>query len=455
MLRSMNRSILIFIVIIAALAAGCDKRQGRLKLLTGDESLKEFYSIEPDSVTMYASPGDRKAGRIECRLYEDEYDIFIKMFRVLDYPAIEEAYRAKGASRFRSDFINKIRSLDAKRYRPGLNPAHPLAGLRVAIDPGHSAGSMNEAIRESKYMWIFTPDGRRLKFYESQLNLATARFLKELLEKDGATVMLTRDENRQVFPVPYDQWVRRDFRRAVREKQRDGHITAAEASRLLYYSGDRGRLKFFNSEYEMPYRARLINEFHPHITVLAHYDANDDDTAYRSKYLRIKEIMSRPGAGDKRMEDIREVVDSIAELQKNFCTVFIPGCFLGGELDSIESRVEFLRLVVSPDLENSARYSKYVIENFEKILKVPASDESFPGSFHAGFFRDGIYARNFRMTRLVHGTLCLGEPLQQNNLKEAVLLAEISGGTVPERVKAVARAYYRAIRKYAGMNMPD
>jgi hypothetical protein len=85
---------------------------------------------------------------------------------------------------------------------------------------------------------------------------------------------------------------------------------------------------------------------------------------------------------------------------------------------------------------------------------VPAARDTFPGAFHAGLFRNGMYARNFRMTRLVRGTLCLGEPLQQNNMEEARRLAEIMDGRVPERVKSVARAYYDAVRKYV-KNYPD
>jgi hypothetical protein len=55
----------------------------------------------------------------------------------------------------------------------------------------------------------------------------------------------------------------------------------------------------------------------------------------------------------------------------------------------------------------------------------------------------------------VRGTLCLGEPLQQNNLREARELAAISEGRVPDRVKTVARAYHEAIRKYTTCHMRD
>ena len=156
---------------------------------------------------------------------------------------------------------------------------------------------MKEAKREGKYISMVSPGGEKVEFYEARLNLATALALREMLERDGATVMLTREKNGQVYPVSFDRWVRTSFRAAVHEKLRDKYITPATAARLLRRAGDRQRLKFFNSEYEMPYRARLINAFRPHVTVLAHYDASGGDEPYRTKYLRIKEIMAGNGNG--------------------------------------------------------------------------------------------------------------------------------------------------------------
>ncbi|OHD62765.1 MAG: hypothetical protein A2176_14800 [Spirochaetes bacterium RBG_13_51_14] len=448
MRRFINHIQFASLIMVAIAATGCDERNKRLELLVGHNSLREFISIESDSVTMYATPADKRAGIIECRIFKDEYDIFIKVFRVLGDREIRNTYQSKGGSRFTADFIKSIRSADEKRFNPGTDPARPLAGLRVAIDPGHSAGSMEEAVREGKYIRLFAPDGSQLSFYEAQLNLATARCLKEMLEMDGASVMLTRETNRQVYPVSFNRWVRRDFPGAVREKLRNKYISREAAEWLLRRSGDRARLKFFNSEFEMPYRAKIINSFRPHVTALVHYDARDSETAYRNKYVRIKAIMEKNGPCCDQMEDVRDVVESITEIDKNFCSVFVPGCFLPGELDTIESRIEFLRLVVSPDLDDSIRYSTYVIKNFQKYLDVPTSDRPFPGSIRVGLCREGIYARNLRMTRLVRGALCLGEPLQQNYREEASRLAAISDGIIPERVKAVARAYYDAIREY-------
>lgn len=442
------------ILIVMFFMTGCDTMRGRVSLLVGDDSLKEYYSIESGSVTMYASPEDRRSGRMECRVFTREFDVFVKMFRVLDDEAIREAYRTKGGAPFGDEFAARIRAMDDKRFRHKAGSAPPLEGLRVAIDPGHSAGSMDEAVREGKYIWIFDTDGRRLKFHESRLNLATAQILKELLEKDGATVMLTRNANRQVYPVPFDAWAPRNFRRAVLEKRREKQITEGEAAMLLTRAGDRRRLKFFNSEYEMPYRAKLINAFRPDVTVLVHYDFCGKHAGYRDKYGRVLDVLAKKyGSRAALMADYREVMRSTAVTDYNFSTVFVPGCFLRGELDSMEARIEFLRLAISPDLKNSIRYSVYVMENFRRMLGLPPADMPMPGGKKTGFCRKGVYARNFRMTRLVRGTLCLGEPLQQNNILEARELAVISEGGVPGRVRTVARAYYEAIRTYAARHM--
>lgn len=442
------------LVMIVFIVTACDSRKGRIDLLVGDDSLRGYFSIEADSVTMYASPDDKKSGKIECRIYKQEYDVFVKMFRVLDDAAIREAYRQKGSAPFSPEFITAVRSIQESRFHYKTGSPQTLAGLRIAIDPGHNAGSMSEAIREGKYMWLFDNDGRRLIFHESRLNLATAVLLKDLLERDGAEVMLTRNANRQVYPLAFDNWVGRYFRKAVLDKQKEKLITDNEAVMLLTYAGDRRRLKFFNSEFDMPYRAKLINAFHPDITVLVHYDSNGEYRGYREKYNRLLDILKKNGASaGALMADYREIMDSTAETEADFSTVFVPGCFLRGELAALESRIEFLRLVLSQDINNSIRYSLYVMDNFRKMLDLPPARHPLPGGRKVGICRDGIYARNFRMTRLVRGTLCLGEPLQQNNLREARDLAAISRGGTPERVKAVARAYHEAIRKYAQRHM--
>jgi hypothetical protein len=56
------------------------------------------------------------------------------------------------------------------------------------------------------------------------------------------------------------------------------------------------------------------------------------------------------------------------------------------------------------------------------------------------------------MTRLVHGPICYGESLVQNNLQEALRLAkldtEVQGYPCSSRIKQVATAYFEAIKEF-------
>jgi N-acetylmuramoyl-L-alanine amidase len=399
---------------------------------------------------MYATRKDKKAGNIECRIFKDEYDTFVRMFSVLDEKAVTEAYTAKGGSRFSPEFISKIASLDKGTYVPSRESARPLKGLRVALDPGHTAKTMEEAIDEARSIWIIQPDGKRLKFFEARLNLATANIVKEMLEKDGAEVMLTRNEGRMVFNKSYERWLREDFVKSVKEKLKEKFITQEKADYLLQRPTKREKLKFFMSEYEMPYRARLINKFRPHVTAVIHYDYFEDDPGSGQKYMHIKNIMEKNDKNCReKIGEMEEIVYSNPTTTRSITVTFVPGSFLSGELDAMESRIHFARLIISTDLDDSIRFSSYVVDHFSRGLGIPpaASSLQYQANIFSGI--DGVFCRNFRLTRLILGPMCLGEPIIQNNILEAPRLAVISEGKIPERIKIVARAYYDGIKKFA------
>jgi len=65
---------------------------------------------------------------------------------------------------------------------PTIDPSNPLAGRRIAIDPGHpGAGSTG-------------PTG----YYEGHANLAIGRILNQLLIREGAEPILIRDDTLQL-----------------------------------------------------------------------------------------------------------------------------------------------------------------------------------------------------------------------------------------------------------------
>jgi hypothetical protein len=67
----------------------------------------------------------------------------------------------------------------------------------------------------------------------------------------------------------------------------------------------------------------------------------------------------------------------------------------------------------------------------------------------------GIYCRNLALTRLIHGPLCYGETLLQDNPDEAKRLAQkdfdFNGIKLPSRIIEVAHAYINGICEYFGL----
>ena len=73
------------------------------------------------------------------------------------------------------------------RPRPAIDPVRPLQGRRIVVDAGHPPGGAQG------------PSG----LTEAEANLAVARIVRDLLEAEGATVIMTRDDDR-----PVDLWPR-------------------------------------------------------------------------------------------------------------------------------------------------------------------------------------------------------------------------------------------------------
>lgn len=185
--------------------------------------------------------------------------------------------------------------------------------------------------------------------------------------------------------------------------------------------------KYYNRE-DLKERAKKINEFSPDITIVIHYNSHLSEEEKKNKAL---------------------LTDC------NYNLAFIPGAFCTDELSTSEARYEFLRLIVTDQLQASLNLSESIIEQFEKKLCVPLLSEHEKISYidHACLMqKKGIYSRNLALTRLVHSPLCYGETLIQNNQQEIYKLSErgtlIENLPCPQRVKDVAEAYYEGIKAY-------
>lgn len=273
-----------------------------------------------------------------------------------------------------------------------------LSGKKIAIDPGHFGGPLSKV--EERFIEI-----PPYSFDEGTLALMTAKYLKELLLRQGCIVLLTKEKiGVGVYPVEFFTW--------LQDTPVYQTLPLSKAFRAHY------------NPLDLEARARKINAFKPDVTVIIHYNTHG---TFPQKNLTTE----------------------------NYNMVFIGGSYCKGELVEKKDRDAFLRQVTTSDLENSERLSSLLISRFEKYLSVKAIHDSMPLDYLTNlslFIEKGVYARNLTLTRFVEGPLAYGESLCQDNEKECESLAkkefEIDGLLGPLRVKKVGESYFDAIYNY-------
>ena len=80
--------------------------------------------------------------------------------------------------------------------------AKDLTGVKIYLNPGHGgfhAGANDETGRNDRNVPTIPFDALDENgFWESSCNLTKGLFLKDLLEKNGATVKISRTQNREI-----------------------------------------------------------------------------------------------------------------------------------------------------------------------------------------------------------------------------------------------------------------
>ncbi|PWU16319.1 MAG: hypothetical protein C5B45_00680 [Chlamydiae bacterium] len=337
--------------------------ENKLKYLIKAKEAQNYFSLTDDVFILYASLEDKQKGQEEYRLILGSFDVL---------PTLKKS----------------------------------LANCKIAIDPGHFGSEYSHL--EQRFVEI-SFQKKLLAFNEGDLTFLTALYLKELLEKEGAEVFLTRTKKAEgALSQNFFQFLQTHPDLWLTQK------TLTQLFRSVYNGVD------------LYARAEKINTFKPDITVIIHYNAHNSE---KEKYT--------------------------CTTDKNYNMVFIPGSFGDRELKEEKARYEFLRLLVTSDFFLSRQFSKIVLKKFNEHLQVP-SVTSLDGARYLETasieVEKGVYARNLALTRLVHGPLCYGESLVQNNLAEALRLShldtKIQGYPCSSRLKEVALAYFQAIQEF-------
>ncbi len=388
---------------------------------TKDETVKNFAGTTKDSLYIYADAKAKNAGK------RPEFSLSWKQVQALS-PIISRLPE-KDLEHY---LVDRKDSLDAFISNNALNVSNPtsLKGLRVAIDPGHIGGTYSMAFAESRCMTLQIdsaghPDS--IKLIEGNLAFQTALILKKKLEDQGATVMFTRkDTGLSALDITYWQWKKRIKSRAyVDSLVRENLLPEKDVHLLRLRLSDKTLFKIVFGSVDMAERAKKMNAFKPDVSVVIHYNVNETNTGWTQTTPR------------------------------DYTMTFVGGCVISKDLETVAARLNFLRLLISPDIDNSVSLSSKVVQHLSKDLGIPIAHKEDATYLYKNCIStpaEGVYSRDLALSRLIHGTSVYGEALYQDNNKECMLLcgkgADFKGCDINARITQVANAYYEGIVDY-------
>lgn len=380
--------------------------------LDKEKALSGYYSIDNDGIKIYASPQDKQNNKSEFSIKWGQIENFNNLMKFYSSNGMFEVYKQ-----------NIFKGLLDSEY---LFTPKKINGLKIAIDPGHIAHNFEMGDLEKKHI-IIKGDSLNgitdsIEIAEGMLTYATAILLKEKLEKEGAIVFLTRTSDKCAFGKTYQQWKKDDLKTAVDSLYKIGEIKAWQKDYFISSKAkDRDIFRVIFRDLELAKRVELINNFQPDYTIVIHYNVDETN------------------------------LDWNKTTNKNYNMCFVGGAFMRNDLVNKEKRFEFLRLLITDDIEKSIAISSSVIKSFESELKVPTATVRDAKYIIEGCLptqANGVYCRNLQLTRYIHSPIVYGETLYQDNFNECKLLYTETDKTKNKRVQQVADAYFKGILNY-------
>lgn len=391
--------------------------------LDKENGLSPFYSINKEGIKIFASGHDKTVGKAEFRISWSNVELFKRYLKGCSVADAIKMYKS-------GTLENVILCANTKADTLSENKTGLFAGYRIAIDAGHTAGDVQTGIIEKKYLKFKPQPDMGLKdsveLAEGMLTYATAALLKEKLEQEGAEIFLTRPFNGSTaYGITFDEWLKTEFKSTMEAWSKSGKISADKKKWYLTKASKTDKFWFVFKDMELQKRAELINAYNPDFTIIIHYNVDETNTGW-----------TKPGT-------------------KNYSMAFIGGAFMKNDLSSAEKRFEFLRMIITSDIESSVALSEAVVKSLETNLLVKAAERKdatylYKGCLYTG--KKGVFCRNLQLTRNIHGPVMYGETLYQDNLGECILLNQEVDKLKNARVQQAAAAYYKGIKEYVEQN---
>jgi N-acetylmuramoyl-L-alanine amidase len=314
------------------------------------------------------------------------------------------------------------------------DPAKPLKGLKIALDPGHIGGDWAQL--EARYFKL----GDDPPVEEAKLNMITCRLLAERLEADGAQIIWAKhgyepttderpdtlhraaiaalsapaagaDQPSELFGVKMP---------AARHRVPDLHFTEQRVD-------DEAALLFYRVA-EIRARAELVNPQHPDLTICVHYNADDWGNPDHPTLIGSSKLI-----------------------------IFVNGSYERSELAYADVRYDMLRKLLDRDAVQEERGCALVGQEMLDTLGYPP--EQFAAYFaHRITDVPSVYTRNLLANRLYHGPViyCEGPYMNARDAYYRIIAGDyigrrvIQGQSVPSVYRQYADSVEAGVLKYFG-----
>jgi len=269
----------------------------------------------------------------------------------------------------------------AQQDRPLTGKRGTVAGLRIALDPGHIGGAWSRM--EERFFLVDREKDWPVQ--EAALNLYVARLIRDRLTAAGASVMMVKDDFEPLTPARPDQLLLQETNTPA-SNPRFGHLPELfSMSSRLDALRKKTEQQFYRTE-EIAARARRINhEIKPDLTLCIHFNAT--------------------GYGDeKKLYD------------ENGLAFFIHGNYQAEELEDDTQKHFLLSKLLERSHETERGVAESIATRFASSTGLPPAYDLEPGGvMHPIGTNKYLYARNLAANRQFRGPVVFLEPYFMNN----------------------------------------
>lgn len=256
-----------------------------------------------------------------------------------------------------------------------------LAGVKIAIDPGHIGGTW----AQMEERWFQVGDSKPIQ--EGDMTLVVAQLVAPKLRKLGATVSLLREKLAPVTrkrPDDFKDVSKEILRRAGVVQPREDFAGSADPEKENTMRWQNELLFYRNSEIRQ--RAEIVNtQLKPDLVLCLHFNAEAWDDPRNPRLI-----------------------------ERNHLHLLVNGSYLPPELEFDDVRFEMIRRLLSRTSEEELPLSEICAEAMARRTQLPPYEYTTDNVTKLG--RTGyVYARNLLATRLYQCPVVYFEPYVMNS----------------------------------------